>query len=214
MGKVAEGLARLSSLLPLKERQVALGEVLAAVHKGVLASFVENGRPLSNEEVSQLIGGDDAASALRILQTSDLVVLGADGAVVGSYPMTMEETPHRVKVNGHEINAMCALDSLGISPMFGKRVRIESSCHSTGEPVHIEQDGEKILGAKPSQDVRFGIIWNSPTGCCAHSLCTEMVFLKDKDTAEAWAKECSQREIYDLVEAVELSARFFVPLVT
>jgi len=220
MSKVDDGLKRLISLLPLKDRQVEFGGKMAELHKAILHSFVENGRPINNEEISAIIGGgdveaalDDVEAALKALQEKDLAVLDCNGKLVGSYPMTVEDTPHKIKVNGHEINAMCALDSLGISPMFGKKVQIESKCHATGEPVYLEQDSSDIVDAKPSKDIHFGIIWSSPTGCCAHSLCMEMVFLKDKETAEAWGKECSSREVYDLDEAIEFSSKFFVPLV-
>jgi len=213
MSKVEEGLKRLISLLPLKDRQVELGGKYADLHKGILHSFVENGRPINDEEISAIIGDDDIEEAIKTLEEKDLAVLNSSGKVVGSYPMTVEDTPHKIKVNGHEINAMCALDSLGISPMFGKKVQIESKCHATGEPVCLEQNGSVITDAKPSTDVHFGIIWSSPNGCCAHSLCTEMVFLKDKETAQAWEQECSSREVYDLDEAIEFSSKFFVPLV-
>jgi len=213
MSKVDEGLKRLISLLPLKDRQMEFGGKMAELHKAILHSFVENGRPINDEEISAIIGDDDVEAAIKALQEKDLAVLNCSGKLVGSYPMTVENTPHKITVNGHKINAMCALDSLGISPMFGKKVQIESKCHATGEPVYFEQDGSDIVDAKPSKDIHFGIIWSSPTGCCAHSLCTEMVFLKDKETAEAWEKECSSREVYDLDEAIEFSSKFFVPLV-
>jgi len=186
---------------------------LAELHKAILHSFVENGRPTDAEEISAIIGADDVETALKTLQKKDLAVLNGSGKLVGSYPMTLEPTPHKIWVNGHEIYAMCALDSLGISPMFDRKVQIGSSCHATGERIYLAQDGFDIIDAIPSRDVHFGIIWSSPTGCCAHSLCTEMVFLKDRKTAETWRKECFGREVYDLDEAIEFSARFFVPLV-
>jgi len=213
MSKVDEGLKRLVSLLPLKDRQVELGGKMAELHKAILHSFVENGRPINDEEIRAITGNDDVATALKTLQEKDLAVLNDNGKLVGSYPMTVEDTSYTIKVNGHEIHGMCALDSLGVSPMFGKKVQIESSCHATGEPISLEQDGPDIIEAKPSKDIHFGIIWSSPTGCCAHSLCTEMVFLKDKETATAWEKECASREVYNLDEAIEFSSRFFVPLV-
>ncbi len=32
--------------------------------------------------------------------------------------MTMEETPHRIRIEEHRFYAMCALDALSIGPMF------------------------------------------------------------------------------------------------
>ena len=50
MSKVEEGLKRLISLLPLKNRQVEFGGKMAELHKAILHSFAENGRPISNNK--------------------------------------------------------------------------------------------------------------------------------------------------------------------
>lgn len=92
---------------------------------------------------------------------------------------------------------MCSLDALGISPMFGYEVEIETKCYVTGEPIKIKQFNKEIKEGNPTQEIYFGIKWNSPTFHCADSLCTNMVFLKDQNTAQNWQKEqvCS-REIF------------------
>ena len=210
--KVQAGVEKLRAIIPAKERQIEVGEKLGSLHKAILRTFAEKGRPMEDLEIEKIVGRGNAASALRSLQAKDLAVLDADGKLVGSYPMTMENTDHYVAVNGNFINAMCALDALGISQMFDTKVRIESKCHVTHADIVIEQDGERILTAKPSEDVCFGIVWNSPTACCAHSLCTKMVYLKDGKTARQWASESPQREVYTLKEAVEFSGKLFVPL--
>lgn len=58
--------------------------------------------------------------------------------------MTTEETGYNVTVNGHKIKAMCALDALVISPMFGYEVEIETKCYVTGEPIVLEPFTSKI----------------------------------------------------------------------
>ena len=211
--KVQAGVEKFKAMLPVKERQIEAGEKLGGLHKAILRTFAEKGRPMNDLEIEKIVGKGNVAAALKSLQAKDLAVLDANGKLVGSYPITMENTEHHVAVNGNFMNAMCALDSLGISQMFDAKVRIESKCHVTREHIAIEQIGAKILSAKPSENVCFGLTWNSPTGCCAHSLCNEMVFLKDGETARRWASESSQREVYTLKEAVEFSAKLFVPLV-
>ena len=211
--KVQAGVEKIKAMIPAKARQSEVGEKLGSLHKAILRTFAEKGRPMEDLEIEKIVGSGNAGAALRLLQKKDLVVLDATGKLVGSYPMTMENTVHYVAINGNFINAMCALDSLGISQMFDTKVRIESKCHVTHADIVIEQDGERILTAKPSEDVCFGIVWNSPTACCAHSLCTDMVFLKDGKTASQWAAESPQREVYTLKEAVDFSGKIFIPLV-
>jgi hypothetical protein len=150
------------------------------------------------------------------LQSNDMVVFGQDGEPVGAYPFTMEEREHNIHVNGHQVYAMCALDALAVSPMFNMDTEINSECRVTGEPVHIHQSGQTIKNLAEVGDVYFGIVWGAADGsfCCADSLCTEMIFLRDEDIARQWLDDDPEnREIFTLPESVTFAARFFVPLV-
>ena len=214
--KAQNGLARLTSLLPLKSRQESLDEKSRTLHRAFLETLVEQGRAMTKTEMKDLLHVSDQEidGIVAKLGALDLIVLSCCGGPVGSYPVTTEPTPHAVTSRGVRINAMCAFDSLAISPMYGNDVVIDSKCHVTGDPIHIEQNGYEIVKAEPSVDIHFGIIWNSPAGgCCANSLCTEMVFIKDGETAERWKQEgCCSREIYNLEETIDFAAAFFVPL--
>jgi mercuric reductase len=110
---------------------------------------------------------------------------------------------------------MCALDALAISPMYNIKTHIDSKCHVTGDSISIDQLDQEVLNKQENQEVHFGINWNSAANnCCATSLCTEMIFLKDKKIAETWFSEDKEnREIFDLCDAIEFSSRFFSPLV-
>ena len=143
------------------------------------------------------------------------MVLGSgDTQAVGAYPMTVEDSPHRLKVNGQPVNAMCALDALSVGPMFDADVDIESRCHMTGEPIRIRQVGTRISKAEPSPEIRVGVRWQNPTACAAHSMCLEMVFLKDEPTALSWQDgDTDNVSLFTLDEAVQFGAGFFNPLV-
>jgi Alkylmercury lyase len=46
---------------------------------------------------------------------------GADGEITVAYPFSGRPTAHRVRFpGGHEVDAMCAIDAVGIAPMFGE----------------------------------------------------------------------------------------------
>jgi mercuric reductase len=155
------------------------------------------------------------AEAVTILHSNDMVVFGADGEPIGAYPFTMEAREHQIQVNGHQVYAMCALDALAVSPMFGLDTEINSQCRVTGEPVHIQQSGETIANMEETGGVYFGIEWGAAEGgsCCADSLCMEMIFLRDGEVAEQWlAADPENREIFTLPDSVTFAAQFFVPL--
>ena len=214
MPTIAEAVERLNHLLPLKSRQEKLPEDVRSIHRGILQGFVSLGRPLNREEISNLLHVTDFETGIKRLSGDDLVVLDSDGKnVIGAYPMTSEKTAHRLTVNQVTVNAMCALDALSVSPMFGHEVTINSQCCVTGDPIVIHQKNRRILEAKPSVDVHVGVRWQSTCGCAAHSLCMEMVFLKDETVARTW-QGCNADAcwIFPLPEAVEFGAAFFTPL--
>ncbi len=213
--KVETALARLISILPLEEKQESCGAEIKNLHQQVLRSFVERGRILSKQEMAKHIS--DVEHAVTILKSSDMVVFSETGEPVGAYPFTMEEREHKVRVNGHEVHAMCALDALAVSPMFGMKTQISSKCRVTGSPVVIHQSGKTIDNPEVADDVRFGIIWGAASACasCANSLCMEMMFLKDKMIADTWLSEDpANREVFTLNEAVDFGAQFFTPLMS
>lgn len=230
--KLAQALQKLHDLLPLKERQDSLTPQYRELHRAMLRSLVDKGRPLSDEEIVKAVGGVEAArAAIALLGAYDLVVLGpltvADartgrqvvldgmgGDVVGAYPVTTEKTPHKVSVGGHALYAMCAVDALAVGAAFDKDVEIESVCHFTGEPVRIHQRRKEILEATPAaRDLRVGVRWQRLATSAAHCLCRQMVFLKDAATADRWqAKDPATMDVFTIAEAIDFGEAFFAPL--
>lgn len=213
--KLEKALIRLNNILPLKQRQDECGEQIKELHQQLLRSFVDRGRMLTRQEMEQHVS--DLEDAIKMLREGDMVVFSDDGNPVGAYPFTTEAREHSVWVNGHQVYAMCALDALAVSPMFGMETQIASRCRITGEAVNIRQSGKTILNPDETSEIHFGIIWAAVNtdACCADSLCMEMIFLKDSKIAQRWlAQDPDNREVFTLQEAVEFGARFFVPLIS
>ena len=211
--KIKKAIDHLNKILPLKNNQQSMSPEMQTLHRDILYSYIDLGRSLTRNEIAQRV--DDVDEAIKTLQQNDMVVFDDRGEPVGAYPFTMEKREHRISVNGHFVNSMCALDSLAISPMYGLELEINSVCHATGEPVVIKQKGLDVLNSSDVQDVYFAINWNaaSANSCCADSLCTEMIFLKGELVANKWLDEDKEhRQIFTLSEAVEFAAGFFVPL--
>ena len=211
---IINAVQRLNDQLPLKLRQTALPPWLARVHRATLTSLSEQGRPLISRELDELLEDTDVNAALTWLANDDLVVLNADGTgIVGAYPMTTEATAHHLRINNQPVNAMCALDALSVGPMFNAEVEISSRCHVTGTEIFIHMKGETLLEARPSPEVHVGVRWQNPTACAAHSLCLEMVFLKDQPTALEWqAGDTENISLFNLEDAIAFGAGFFTPL--
>ena len=204
----------LNEILPLAERQETLSNGIANVYQLILKSYIELGRTLNKAEIAEYV--EDIDETINTLRSNDMVVFDENDEPVGAYPFTMEQREYKVNVNDHTVHSMCALDALAISPMYNVKTHIESKCHVTGDGIVIDQLDQKILNNEENKNVHFGLNWSSAeNNCCATSLCTEMIFLKDKKIAETWlAEDPDNREIFTLNDAIEFATRFFKPLVT
>lgn len=212
MRKISAALERLNSILPLYANQQAMSAEAVALHRACLRGFVDNGAIPDRAQMLALAGGKEAV--VNELAKQALVVFDRRGEPTGAYPFTMEQRVHRVSLNGHTVYAMCALDALSIHAMYGLPVEIRSRCAFSGEPVRIVQrDGRP--GNDEAQGVYLGVNWNAASAgySCADSLCTEMVFLKDKNIARQWqCQDDNDRERFTLDEAMAFGEAFFTPL--
>ena len=204
---IDEALERLNRRLPLAQRQSALSPEFAEAHRAILRAQFESGVAPDPRTLP--------AGALERLRADDLIVVSKDGArILGAYPMTTEETAHRLLLPGGTIHAMCAVDALSVGAMYGGAVEIESRCRVTREPVRVTMDGARIVSVSP-EGVLVGVRWDK--GSCqpaAHSLCMEMVFLRDEAAARQWSGgDSGSHTVLSLEEGAEFGARFFTPLV-
>jgi mercuric reductase len=212
---VHDALTRLQKKFPLKDRQDRLDSDLKQLHITVLNSFYEQGRPLSNKQIQARFPYIDPHEALTKLSDHDLIVLdNAGDKILGAYPFTLERTVHNIHINQHELHAMCALDVLAIAPMFNAPACIDSRCYLSEASIKIKMDGIKIVDVQPSGDVYVGVHWQTPVGHAAYSLCMDMVFLQDRNTALTWqdARTHHGTSLFKLEDAARLGAAFFTPL--
>jgi len=206
---------RLNRQLPLKARQEQLSPALKKLHQTILYSLARQGTVPTTDMLTEQVGQTTLTTAIQTLAAQDLIVLNDSASeVVGAYPLTTEVTPHRLQIGAHSLYAMCALDAVSVAPMFATEVRIDSHCHVTGHAVQIHMRGADVIASNPAE-LMIGIRWQMPSGVAAHSMCTEMVFLKDSKTARQWqGDEVENISLFSLAEAIEFGRAFFMPLLS
>jgi len=205
-------LTRLRSLLPLAERQRTLSPELQKVHRSILQSLVHRGRPLNLTECGRTAAGYDAATAILMLASVDLVVVDSHGNPAGAYPLTTVTTPFEVTVDGNTIWAMCALDAVSVAPTFDVTATIRSRCPVTGISIDITMQGNRIVETSPGTEPQVGVWWRDPGPVAAQGFCPGVVFLRDAAAASQWQAGRMDHEFVSLVDAVEIGERFFRPL--
>jgi len=111
--------------------------------QAILRAFVEWPDPIVVEAFLRGFperSPEDTRAALTRLDEDDLIRI-RDGRVDLAYPFSTTPTPFVVHLSGRgDRYVCCALDALGMAPMLGESVRIESRCHHCGEPLEFSAD--------------------------------------------------------------------------
>jgi hypothetical protein len=118
-------------------RRARLTESERALYFWILRQLATQGRPSSVDiyEAAERLA-IDAEQVLETLAREDLVHRGPDGEITVAYPFSGRPTAHRVRFpTGHEADAMCAIDALGIAPMFGEQVEVTSRDPVSGDGI-------------------------------------------------------------------------------
>ncbi|ABS68140.1 mercury(II) reductase [Hephaestia caeni] len=182
----------------------------------LLQLYAEHGRAPTPGALAKCAALSETAiqPLLQDLRRRDLVVLDGD-KIVGAYPFTDRDTGHRVTLDGRTLNAMCAVDALGIGAMTGHDIAIASSCRYCGAPIRIatRDRGRALAQVEP----RTAFVWLSVRyegACAANSLCAATSFFCSDDHLAAWRQERRSAEPgfrLSIEEALEAGRAIFGP---
>jgi hypothetical protein len=171
-------------------RRARLSEAERELYVWILRRFPTDGRPCSAElRAAAEHLGLEADSALETLAREDLIHRGADGEIAVAYPFSGRPTAHRVRFpGGHEVDAMCAIDALGIAPMFGEAIEIESRDPLSSDEIHVRVAPDASVEWSPeSAVVVAGAIRSQGDACCG--CCPVLNFFASAASAERWLAE-------------------------
>ena len=188
--KVADALPKLSA----SEQGIALG----------LYRLLAEGEPVSPDRLAQHL--DLSKSLVReALNSWPAVYFDDEKNVVGFWGLAVQETPHRLKVNGRQLYAWCAWDSLLIPKVLGKTAEVESSCPISGEiisltvgPTGVENfspDGAVVSFLSPTTSFDMNII---------ASFCHYVLFFSSEASGNKWITNHKDTFLLTLDEAHEI----------
>jgi hypothetical protein len=171
-------------------RRSRLGDSERALYFWILRSFAEGGRPTREElgrEAARL--GLELEPALATLSREDLVHLGGDGEVTVAYPFSGVPTAHRVRFpNGREAFAMCAIDALGIAPMFDQPIEITSRDPLGNEPFQADLSPDGSASWQPATAAVVAGVNDRHADSCS-GCCPVLNFFASSKNAERWLNE-------------------------
>lgn len=197
----------------------ALEDVEDLVWRTVLRLYAKGGRPPGATETASEVGmtPGQVEALLGRLQSRDLIGLDATEAIRHAYPFTEIVTGHRVELSGRSLNALCAVDALGVGSMYRCDVAIESSCClcDTAVRVTTTEEGRALRSVEPAgarvwYDFAF-------SGSAASSCCTAIAFFCSDAHLQQWhdaQKPPREGAWLTMDEALEMGRAIFGPVLT
>ncbi|MCB0089879.1 MAG: hypothetical protein KDE54_18360 [Caldilineaceae bacterium] len=243
--KLQNALDHLNEILPLRARQEQCPPPVKTLHQQILSSFVTHGRVLTKAEMAEIVADVPAALAqlhqydmITISATGDLI--GAYPFTTSSRGHAVQVNGHWLyamcavdalaiapmfQTRTH-ISSRCSITAAPIEiSMVGETVQYEDMVQledmvqnkDTVQNKDMVQPEDTAQNKDTVGDIHVGIGWAAANGssCCADSLCTEMIFLRDQRVAEQWLSDHTEgREIFTLAEAIQFASRFFALLLS
>jgi hypothetical protein len=131
----------------------------------------------------------DPGEALAVLGRNDLVHADSNGRPTVAYPFSATERSHTVRIEGtHEVQAMCAIDALGIAPMLNLPTTIVAHDSISGTEIRIQVDPELEATWHPQGTV----VLAGSTSCDGPSFrgcCDVLNFFEARENAERYLRE-------------------------
>jgi Alkylmercury lyase len=155
--------------------------------------------------------GVDPVEAYAVLAREDLVHVDATGCPVVAYPFSATPRGHRVLIDGKRwVDAMCAIDALGVAPMLGLPIEIYSHDPASGGEIWVRLDPSEGAWWEPQEAVVV-----SGSACCEgpsfRGCCDVLNFFEKRESADLYMEQNRAVSAYaiSLPEAIEVARIVF-----
>ena len=165
-----------------------------------------DGRPVSAEHCARIVSelGNDAASAQRFLDT--VCERNPAGDIVGAVGLALEGHPYRLRVNGVDLCTWCAVDTLFLPAMLGRRAEVSSVSPLSGDSIRLIVDARGVQYRDPESTVvsvpvvdAADVDTDSARGIQG-TFCCRAHFFASRAEGERWAEGRQDAEIVSLDE--------------
>lgn len=138
------------------------------------------------------------------------------GNLIGN-ALTLKPTKHKFVVDGQELYAWCAVDTLFLPALVGKTAEVESICPATGEPIRLRISPSGIESVEPEETVVSVVVPGASAACdpgqgkgADSASCQSMNFFVSREAAENHLGPDSDVAILDVEQASQLAQKVWV----
>ena len=170
-------------LTPFDERLRSTGSQEQALYGALLKALSSGASPeLATAYSTAGLTETQGRAALHRLAAVDLVALDEPGGLVGVFPLSLVPSKHVVLLaDGRELQAMCAVDALGVPAMLGLPAVVASSDPSSGSKITVTVS-EQGVRADPVDAVV--LVARQGEGSLASACCRVIDFHVDERAAQ------------------------------
>lgn len=138
------------------------------------------------------------------------------GNLVG-LALTLNPTPHRFLVDGHDLFTWCSLDAIFVPGLLGTTAKVESICPVTNQPIRLTITPEGVEDYSPATTVlsitvpgvscrRDDDAPEKPKTGPSSDGCSQMHFFSSPGAAEEWLTGRSGIAVFTVEEAFRLAS--------
>jgi hypothetical protein len=191
--RVAEALR--AADIPEARRGASRASQLSRPERGfyfwILRQFALAAPPSADATAAAAVALDlDPGKALAVLARNDLVHTDSKGRPTVAYPFSANERGHNVLIDGgtHEVQAMCAIDALGIAPMLNLQTTIVAHDLTSGTEIRVHVDTDREATWQP----HGAVVLAGSTSCDGPSFrgcCDVLNFFETQENAERYLRD-------------------------
>jgi len=142
----------------------------------------------------------------RRLESWPGVYYDAERRVIGYWGLTIRPTTHRLRVDGREVYAWCAWDTLFLPALLGRTAEVGSVCRGSGDPVRLSVSPRGVESAAPE---RIAVSFLVPDAKAMRanmiaSFCHYVHFFSVAEAAKPWLAQHPEAFLLSLDEAYEV----------
>ncbi|MEO3936875.1 organomercurial lyase MerB [Dermatophilaceae bacterium Soc4.6] len=170
-----------------------------------LLVLLAQGSPVTVEDLSAVTGRSvsDVRQGLTAMGDTEY---DADGRVLG-HGLTLVPTAHRFEVAGRPLYTWCALDTVIFPSILGLPARVQSPCHTTGEPVRLNVDEAGVAGVTGLAPEAAVVSLVDPEDLTSvrSAFCNQVHFFASAEAAQAWLDKHPGAAVLPVAEAYQLA---------
>ena len=175
-----------------RERSARLNDGERALYRWIIQRFARATPPTAAQIVEQAQTlALDTDTALAVLAREDLVHTDDQGEVTVAYPFSARSRGHEVTIEGRVVQAMCAIDALGIAAMLDQPIEIRSHDPISGSEIHVHANPDGVTSWQPETAIVLAgsSTCEGPSYC---GCCDVLNFFAAIENAQRYLKENSE----------------------